>query len=185
MAILIVGLILFFAVHAIPLSQTARTSIVLRLGEKSFKGIFSLLSIAGFAAIVVGMKNAPFEPVWSTPTWAARLTNLIMPVAFCLLAAAYVPNNFRRIIRNPMLSATLLWSLAHLLSNGDLASLLLFGSFGLFAIIDIVAVMRRSSAAAARRKPLYFDVLTVSVGLLAFWAVRHYHGALFGTPVAY
>jgi uncharacterized membrane protein len=185
MTILIVGLILFFAVHAIPLSQTARASIVLRLGENGFKGMFSLISIAGFAAIVVGMKNAPFEPLWSTPTSAARLANLTMPVAFCLLAAAYVPNNFRRIVRNPMLSATLLWSLAHLLSNGDLASLMLFGSFGLFAIVDIVAVNRLSSATNVQRKPLYFDVLTVSIGLLAFWAVRHYHGALFGTPVAY
>ena len=185
MTILTVGLVLFFAIHAIPLSQTARTSIVLRLGEKSFKGIFSLISIAGFAAIVIGMKNAPFEPVWSTPMWATRLTNLMMPVAFCLLVAAYVPNNFRRIVRNPMLSATLLWSLAHLLSNGDLASLLLFGSFGLFAIIDIVAVNNRSATAVTQRKPLYFDALTISVGLLAFWAIRHYHGALFGVPVAY
>ena len=185
MTILIIGLILFFAVHAIPLSQTARTTLVMRLGEKGFRGVFSLISITGFAAIVIGMKNATFEPIWNTPMWAARLTNLMMPVAFCLLTAAYVPNNFKRMVRNPMLSATLLWSLAHLLSNGDLASLLLFGSFGVFASIDIVAVNNRSAAAVPQRKPLYFDALTLSVGLLAFWAVRHYHGAIFGTPVAY
>jgi uncharacterized membrane protein len=185
MIILTVGIVIFFAVHAIPISQSARTSLVSRLGENRFKGVFALFSIAGFAAIIISMKNAPFSPVWNPPSWSVGAANLLMPVAFCLLVAAYVPNNFRHVIRNPMLAATLLWALTHLLSNGDLASIMLFASFGIFAIVDMVSVNKRADKPTMSRKSLYFDVLTIGIGLTTFWTVRYFHGAIFGAPIAY
>ena len=106
-----------------------------------------------------------------------------MPVAFCLFVAAFMPNNFYRVIRHPMLSGVLIWAFAHLLANGDLASILLFGSFGLFAITDIISVNRRSPAATPTRQPLFKDILVLVIGFAAFWAVRYYHVALFGVPV--
>jgi uncharacterized membrane protein len=185
MTLLITGIAIFFAVHAIPMAQPLRSSLAARLGQNGFKAVFTIFSIASFAAIVAGMKGAPFDPVWNPPAWSMTATGLLMPVAFYLLVAAYAPNNIRRIIRNPMLSATFLWALAHLLSNGDLASILLFGSFGTFAIVDILSVNRRAVRPALERKPLFSDVLTIATGLLAFCMVRYFHGAIFGVPVSF
>lgn len=185
MTILIAGLLLFFAVHAIPMFPGARTALIANLGEMRFKGLYSLAALAGFVGILTGMKYAPHVPVWTPPGWSAQATNLAMPVAFCLLAAAYIPGNFRRVIRNPMLSATLVWSLAHLVSNGDLASIILFGSFGAYAIIDILSVNRRSTAVTPSRKPFWNDLATLAVGLIAFWLARYFHADAFGVAVPY
>jgi uncharacterized membrane protein len=156
-----------------------------RLGEMRFKGLFSLFAMTGFLAIIFGMKAAPLQPLWQPPASSATVANLAMPVAFCLLVAAYVPSNLRRIFGNPMLSAVLLWSLAHLVANGDLASLLLFGSFGIFAVVDIISVGTRSAVAVAAKKPFYFDALVVVLVLVAFWAVRYFHASLLDVAVAY
>jgi len=106
-----------------------------------------------------------------------------MPVAFCLLVASNAPNNFRRVIRNPMLSGVLIWALAHLLANGDLASIFLFGSFGLYAIVDMISVNRRSPTETPARQPVARDILVLVIGFAAFWVVRYFHAELFGVPV--
>lgn len=185
MTTLLIGIVLFFSVHSVPMLPGVKSAALARLGEKRFKGLFSLFAMAGFLAIIFGMKAAPFQPLWQPPAWSATVANLAMPVAFCLLVAAYVPSNFRRIFSNPMLSAVLLWSLAHLVANGDLASLLLFGSFGIFSIVDIISVRTRSTPAVAAKKPFYFDALVIVIGFVAFWAVRYFHASLFGVAVAY
>ena len=82
-----------------------------------------------------------------------------------------------------MLSGVIVWSVVHLLANGDLASILLFGSFGLYAIVDIISVNRRSPAETPARQPLLKDVLVLAIGFAVFWIVRYYHVALFGVPV--
>ena len=182
MTILISGLVIFFAIHAIPLFPSFKTSLQSRLGAMRFKGIFSLIALAGFGLILLGMSRAEFRPVFTPPTWSPLIANLAMPVAFCLLVAAYVPNNFRRVIRHPMLSGVFIWALAHLIANGDLASILLFGLFGLYAIVDIISVNRRSPAETTARQPLLKDVLVLVIGFAAFWVVRYFHAALFGVP---
>jgi len=185
MTTLLIGIALFFSVHAIPMLPDVKTALLGRLGENRFKGLFSLFAMVGFVAIIFGMDEAPFRPLWTPPSWSHYVTNLAMPVAFCLLVAAYIPSNFKRIIRNPMLSAVLLWSLAHLVSNGDLASLLLFGSFGIFSVVDIISANSRSTPAARAKKPAYLDGLVIVTGLVAFWLVRYYHESLFGVAVPY
>lgn len=183
MLYLLAGLTLFFGIHAVPLLPSLKTPLVSRLGAMRFKGVFSLLSVAGFVLILFGMSRAAFQPVFAPPAWAPRIANLAMPVAFCLLVAAYVPNNFRRVIRNPMLSGVLLWALAHLAANGDLASILLFGSFAAYSVIDIVAVNRRTARPAVARQRLGLDALVLLMGFAAFRVVRYYHAPLFGVPV--
>ena len=185
MTTLLIGIALFFAVHAIPMLPNVKTALLARLGENRFKGLFSLFAMAGFVAIIFGMDDAPFRPLWTPPSWSHNVTNLAMPVAFCLLVAAYIPSNFRRIVRNPMLSGVLLWSLAHLVSNGDIASILLFGSFGIFSVVDIVSVNGRSAPAVPAKKPAWLDALVVVVGLVVFWLVRYYHASLFGVAVPF
>lgn len=183
MTLLLSGLVLFFGIHAIPMFPSFKASLQSRFGAMRFKGIYSLAALAGFALILLGTSRAEFRPVFTPPAWSVLIANLAMPVAFCLLVAAYVPNNFRRVIRNPMLSGVLVWAVAHLLSNGDLASILLFGSFGTYAVIDIISVNRRSAAETPARQPLSRDVLAIVIGFAAFWVVRYFHAALFGVPV--
>ncbi len=183
MTILIAGLAVFFGMHVVSMFPDFKGSLQSRFGEMRFKGIYSLVSLSGFALILLGMSRAEFHPVFSPPAWSVIVAGLAMPVAFCLFVAAFVPNNFYRVIRHPMLSGVLIWAFAHLLANGDLASILLFGSFGLFAITDIISVNRRSPAATPTRQPLFRDILVLVIGFAAFWAVRYYHVALFGVPV--
>lgn len=182
MTTLLTGLVLFFGIHTVPMFPSFKASLQSRLGAMRFKGIYSLIAVAGFALILLGKSRAEFHPVFAPPAWSRLLVNLAMPVAFCLLVAAYVPNNFRRVIRNPMLSGVLVWAFTHLVANGDLASILLFGSFGLYAIIDIVAVNRRSAAEVAAGQPPLRDLLVLVIGFTAFLVVRYFHGALFGVP---
>ena len=177
------GLVLFFGVHILPMLPTVKASLERRFGTMQFKGIYSLIALAGLVLIVVGMSRASFQPVFAPRPWAAPLATFVMPVAFCLLAAAYIPNNFRRVVRHPMLSGVFVWALVHLAANGDLASLLLFGSFGAYAIIDIVSVNRRTAAPAVARQTIGSDILVLATGFAAFWAVRYFHAPLFGVAV--
>ena len=183
MTILLSGLVIFFGIHAVPLFPSFKASLQSRFGEMRFKGVYSMVALTGFALILFGMSRAEFRPVFTPPAWSPLIANLAMPVAFCLLVAAYVPNNFRRVIRNPMLSGVLVWALAHLIANGDLASILLFGLFGTYSVIDIISVNRRSSAATPAKQPLQKDALVLVIGFAAFWIVRYFHAALFGVPV--
>lgn len=174
---------MFFGIHTVPMFPSFKASLQSRFGAMRFKGIFSLLALAGLALIIVGMSRVEFRPVFAPPAWSPLIANLAMPVSFCLLVAAQMPNNFRRVIRNPMLTGILIWSTVHLLANGDLASILLFGFFGTYSIIDIVSVNRRAAAETPARQPLAKDAVVLVIGFSAFWVVRYFHAALFGVPV--
>ena len=183
MTILFSGLVIFFGIHAIPLFPSLKSSLQSRFGAMRFKGIFSVIAAAGFGLILFGMSRAVQRPVYPPIAHATLIANLAMPVAFCLLAAAYVPNNFRRVVRNPMLSGITIWAFVHLLANGDQASIALFASFGVYSVIDILAVNRRAKPPLPERQPLAMDGLVLIVGFAAFWIVRYFHAALFGVPV--
>jgi uncharacterized membrane protein len=185
MGILVTGLLLFFGVHAVPMLAGGRTALVARLGEPFYKGLFSILSLAGLVLIVLGFSRAPIVPLWIPPPWSHTLVNLAMPPAFVLLATAYIPGNMKRNVRHPMLAGIFILAAAHLVANGDLASLLLFGTFAAYALLDILAVSVGVATRSVAKRPLYMDVIGVVVGLIVFWVVRHYHGVLFGVPVTY
>ncbi len=182
MAYLVCGLIIFFGIHSLPMFASVRAPLESRLGEMRFKGIYSLIALAGFSLILIGTSRAEFLAVFQPPPWAPVVANLAMPVAFCLIVAAFVPNNFRRVLRHPMLSGVCLWALVHLFANGDLASILLFGAFSAYPVVAIVSINRRSPAPEVARQPLGMDGLVLAIGFAAFWIVRNYHSALFGVP---
>lgn len=183
MTILITGLLLFFAGHCLPMFPQHRSKLVNGLGDKKYKGLFSLVAAAGFALILWGFSRAPFVDVWQPPAWGYRSAMLIMPVAFVALVASQMPNNFRRVVRHPMLLGVAAWALAHLLSNGDLASLLLFGSFLLYAIVDILSANRRGATVSSAKLPMRQDLIVILVGFAAFLVVRYLHGWLFGPDI--
>lgn len=175
MAMLILGLVLFLGVHSVRIFADGwRTRQVARLGLNGWKGLYSLVSLAGFVLLVWGFGLARQHPVllWVPPMALRHLNGLFTLVAFVLFAAAYVPGNaIKARVGHPMLAGVKLWAFGHLLATGMLHDVLLFGAFLLWAIVDFVVSRRRDRIAGVtyRKGPASLTVLTVVIGVAA-WA---------------
>ena len=147
MALLIAGLVLFLVPHSIRVfADDWRTRMIERLGELKWKGLITVLSIAGFILLIVGYDQARMTPIvlWEPPIWTRHLALLLNLLAFILLAAAYVPrNSIKAKIGHPMIAGVKIWAFAHLIANGTLADVLLFGGFLLWAVVDFRDSRRR------------------------------------------
>jgi uncharacterized membrane protein len=149
MLVLILGLVIFLGVHSVSIVAPGwRTATVARLGERPWKGLYSLASAAGLALIVVGYGLARRDPVvlYAPPAALRHLALVVMLPVFPLLFAAYLPGRIRAAAKHPFLLAVKLWALAHLLANGMLADVLLFGGFLAWAVADRISVKRRPAA---------------------------------------
>lgn len=187
MAILILGLVLFLGVHSTRIVADGwRSATIARIGEMPWKGIYSLLSIAGFALVVWGFRIARADTLvlYTPPVWTRHLAALLLVVSFILLVAAYVPRNaIKAKLHHPMVLGVKVWALAHLLANGVAADVLLFGAFLLWAVFSYRAARRRDRAGntvyPAGTAPM--TALTVVIGVVA-WAVFAFmlHGPLIG-----
>lgn len=186
MTLLVVGLIVFLVAHLVPTLPGVRAGLIERLGEGGYKGLFSLASLAGLVAIVIGFGQREFIPVWDPPTWTRHLAMLLMLPVFVLLVAAYVPSRIHDAVQHPMLAAVKLWAFSHLLANGDLASILLFGSFLAWAVWDRISVKRRNALGPIGNRPATprGDVIAVVVGLALYgMMVAWGHEWLIGVPL--
>jgi len=154
MTILILGLLVFLGVHSTRIiADDWRTAKLKRLGEGPWKGIYALLSLAGFGLIIWGFGLARQQPVvlWTPPVGMRHVAGLLTLIAFVLLAAAYVPRNaIKSSLHHPMLLAVKVWAFAHLLSNGKLADLVLFGAFLGWAVVCFIAARKRDRAAGTQ-----------------------------------
>lgn len=182
MTLLIVGLVLFLGIHLLPTLPAQRARLIAWLGQGPYKILFSVVSLAAFFLIVYGKAGAPFIELWQPPTWGRHLTLLLMLFAFIILVAAYVPCNMRRKLKHPMLVAIKVWAVGHLLANGDLASVLLFGSFLAFAVYDRISVKRRGVVTDTGARSVMLDVLVVVIGVSLYAVVVLNHARLFGVP---
>ncbi len=191
MMLLVIGLVLFLGIHLLPTQSEMRNGLVARFGESAYKGLFAAVSLLGFALIVIGYHKLQLAPgknpqLWSPPDWTRHVAFLLMLPVFILLIAAYVPSRIRDATKHPMLLAIKLWALAHLLVNGDLGSLLLFGGFLAYAAYDRVSVRKRGARGPLgdARPGKYNDFLVVMAGL-AFYAFMLVwgHELLIGVPL--
>lgn len=150
---LLLGLVLFLGVHSLRLfADDWRTHTLARIGEGAWKGLYAVVALAGFALIVWGYGQARQQPLvlWTPPAAMRHVAALLTLPAFVLLVAAYVPrNHVKARLHHPMLLGTKLWALAHLLANGTLADVLLFGSFLAWAVADFAASRRRDRRTGA------------------------------------
>ena len=187
MTILILGLVLFLGVHSVRIvADDWRTATRARIGEKAWKGIYSLLSLLGFGLIIYGFGLARQDPVvvWNPPMFMRHITILLVAIAFVMLAASHVPSNgIKARLHHPMVLGVKTWAFAHLLANGKLHDIVLFGAFLVWAIVDFSSARKRDAAAGT----VYpagtgaATVIAVVVGLVAF-AVFAFglHGPLIG-----
>lgn len=175
MTLLILGLLLFLGTHSVRIfADDFRTRRVAAMGLNPWKGLYSLLSIAGFVLIVYGYGAARLDPqvLFVPPLWTRHLAALLTIPAFILLAAAYVPGTrIKRAVGHPMVLGVKTWAFAHLLANGTLADLLLFGAFLAWGVLDYISARKRDRAAGTVYVvgPVSRDIIAVVVGLVA-WA---------------
>jgi uncharacterized membrane protein len=187
MTLLIIGLLLFLGAHSVRVFADGwRGRFIAEHGAGAWKGLYAGVSVVGLALIVWGYGAARQQPVllWIPPLWARHLAALLTLLAFVSIVAAYVPGNaIKARLHHPMVLGVKVWALAHLLANGTLAALLLFGGFLLWAVLSFRAARSRDRLAGVVYPPgrVGPTVVTVVVGmaawaLFAFWA----HGVLIG-----
>jgi len=183
MTLLITGMLVLIGIHLLPSFVSLRQGLIGRLGWQVYQAGFALIALAGLILIVVGMSRADFVALWQPPAWGRQAALILMLPALFLLVGAYLPSNIRRITRHPMLWGVTLWSTAHLLANGDLASLILFGGLGAFALFDMASANRRGAAKQTALVPCSRDFLVLGIGVIAYVVLLYLHPYLFGVKV--
>jgi uncharacterized membrane protein len=193
MLVLVIGLIVFFAIHLVPGNVDLRNGLIGRFGETGYKVIFGVLSLVGLTLIVLGFHKLQIHPgknpqLWVPPVWMRHFAIALMLPAIIALVAAYIPSHIHTALKHPMLVAIKIWALAHLLANGDLAALVLFGSFLAFAVYDRISVKRRHALGplGAKTGPWRNDAIVVVIGIGLYLAILFWlHQLIIGvSPLA-
>lgn len=188
MTTLVLGLILFLGVHSVAIVNASwRDAMAARWGELSWKGVYAAIALVGLVLIIAGYGAARYEPVvvYVPPMWLRHIAFLLLLPVFPLLLAAYLPGRLSRAARHPMILAVKFWALAHLLANGALADLVLFGGLLAWAVAERVSLKRRAprpvpGAPEAPRN----DVIAIVGGLVIYALFAAWlHPLLIGVPV--
>ncbi|WP_201860243.1 NnrU family protein [Microvirga soli] len=191
MTLLVIGLVLFLGTHSFSMARERRAAIIGRIGEGPYKGLYSLLSLAGIVLVSIGYgqyRAGGYISVWDPPVWTRHLALLLVLIAFICFVAAYLPGHIKARLKHPMLAGVKIWAFAHLIANGDLGSILLFGSFLVWAVLARISVKRRDVAAqhggTAAPAGWRNDILAVAIGAGVYLAfVFWLHPWLIGVSV--
>ncbi|WP_417468309.1 NnrU family protein [Maricaulis sp.] len=183
MLILIAGLVLFLGVHSLQVVPGLRTGLKGALGEGPYKLIYTAVSLIGFALLIYGKIIAhPPTTIWAPPEWTRHLAFMIVPLSLILLVSAYAPGHIRRIVRHPMLAGVALWSGAHLLANGELSAMLLFGGFFVWSTITFISACLRETPPPVV-KGWGGDLTAIVLGALLALIIINVHMYLFGVAI--
>src|SRR5450432_465277 len=189
LAVMIAGLVLFIGVHTLTTRRSLRARLIASWGEGGYKAGYALLALLGLALIVWGFAHYRSEgmiELWTPPKALKHLAEALMLPAVILVVAAYIRGRIYTAIKHPMLSGVKLWAAAHLLANGDLGGIILFGSFLGWAVFDRISLKHRADAGAP---PIPVggvgnDLIAVAVGLVAYLALGFaFHPVVIGVPV--
>lgn len=188
MSVLVAGLVIFFALHSVSIVNDAwRNRTAARLGEWPWKILYSIFALIGLVLVIRGYGLARLDPIvlYSPPHWLRQLAMVLLLPLFPLLFAAYLPGRIQTATRHPMLAATKLWATAHLLANGTVADLLLFGTFLAWAVADRISLRHRMPHPVPGAPPSAAnDILAVVLGLALYAAfVLWLHARLIGVPL--
>ncbi|HUI94341.1 MAG TPA: NnrU family protein [Xanthobacteraceae bacterium] len=189
LAVLVIGLIVFIGAHVFVTQRKARAALIARIGAWPYRGLFSLVAIAGIVLIAWGFAAYRAEGpimVWIPPSWARYLTQILVWPAIILMTAAYIPGDIKRTLKHPFLAGVKLWAVAHLIANGDLGGIILFGAILAWAVFDRITLKHRTDAGAppipvgGRRN----DIIAIVVGTIVYLALGLvFHPLFIGIPV--
>jgi uncharacterized membrane protein len=182
MSLLIAGLLLFIIIHLLPAaSPHTRARLAGKLGENAYRGVFSVVIVAALVIIVFGWKATTPTSVYAPPVGGGPVISALVFFAFVLFVTSKVRSNYRRIVRHPQMMAVILWSVAHLLVNGDARSVILFGGLGIWAVAEIVLCNKRDGEwQKPDVVPFSADMIVAIIAGVAFAAIFFLHKALFG-----
>ena len=187
--VMILGLVLFLGTHLVTTKRVLRTQLIAQYGQGTYKIAYAVVSVAGLALIVWGFaryRATGWIDVWTPPMAMKHVAVGLMLIAVIMLVSAYIRGRIYTTLKHPMLAAVKVWALAHLLANGDLGSIILFGSFLAWAVFDRISLKRRSDAGGP---PIPVggvgnDVIAVAVGVVAYLALGYaFHPVVIGVPV--
>jgi uncharacterized membrane protein len=174
--VLVIGLAVFIGAHVFVTFREARAGVIARIGEGPYKGIFSLVSLVGILLIGYGFalyRATGWIDLWSPPAWMRHVTVALTWPAIVLVTAAYAPGEIKRRLKHPFLVGVKLWAFAHLLANGDLGSIILFGSILVWAVYDRISLKNRSDPGAPPIpvRGLGNDIVAFTIGTLVYLAL--------------
>ena len=187
MLLLIIGLVMWSGLHFIPsLAISSRTQLISKWGEKKYRNIFSILVVSSIILMVLGWRSIAPVYIYTPPEWGGSITGLFVLIAFILFSAAHSESNIKQFIRNPQLTGLVIWSIGHLLSNGDNRSLILFGTLGAWAITEIILINKREGAwVKPSPASIKSELLMTMKGIVILAIFLFAHPYLFGvSPIA-
>jgi uncharacterized membrane protein len=186
--ILVLGLVVLLGAHVFVTFRDARAGLVTQLGLNGYRALFSIVSIVGLALIVWGFgqyRAHDLIQVWSPPDFMRHITVGLMLFAVIFFTAAFIPSHIKAKAKHPMLAGVKTWALAHLLSNGDLGSILLFGAFLAWGVYARIAAKRRGDLGTATAPAGWTnDIIVVVLGIVIYLALGYaFHPMVIGVPV--
>lgn len=186
MELLIIGIIIFFGIHLVPIFKI-KHSVIQRFGKKPYMAVFSLISALGLGLMIYGKGHAEFITVWQPMAGAHWIPIIIMWPVSMLFVWAEIPCRMKIILRHPMLLGVTLLSTSHLFANGDLATILLMGSFGVYALFTMIRLgFKKEEKHSTDQRPgrtLSWDVVGIVIGTLAYILVFTFHEQITGMPI--
>ena len=194
MLLFILGLVLFFGIHMLPFYPEYRVQLIEKLdsatidAEIMYKIIFSVISLLGLIFIGVGKGSMEFIGLWDIPVFFRYVAVVLILASFILMVAAYPPNNIKRYVPHPMLTGVIVWGVTHMLVNGDVVSLILFGSFVAYSVVAIKLANKRqqdisSEQEAQQQIPVVKDAIVIGIAMFGFLLLLWMHKLLFGRAV--
>ena len=186
---MILGLVLFLGAHTLTTQRDLRARLIASMGEGGYKAGYAVASLVGLALIVWGFahyRTAGMWPVWSPPTALKYLNTALMLPAVILVVAAYIRGRIYTAVKHPLLSGVKLWAFGHLLANGDLGGIILFGSFLGWAVFDRISLKRRTDTGGPPIPVggITNDLIAAAVGIVAYLALAFaFHPVVIGVPV--
>jgi uncharacterized membrane protein len=187
MTLLIVGLIIFLGMHSFTIFRDGRAALIARVGATAYKGLYAVVSGVGLIVIIIGYRSyrqAGPIPVWNPPDFDRHITFLLMLFAFIFIASTYGQSHIRKVIKHPMLTGVKTWAVAHLLVRGDLGSILLFGSFLIWAVLARISIKRRAEVGPTFIANWTSDLIAIVVAVVVYFAFLLWlHRWLIGVPL--
>jgi uncharacterized membrane protein len=191
MLVMVIGLIVFFAIQLVPTNVELKNGLVARFGKGGYGALFGVLSLIGLALIVLGFHKLQLHPgknpiLWDPPTFMRHIAMPLMLIASIALVSGFIASHIQAALKFPFLVAVKAWALGHLIANGDLASLVLFGSFLAFGVYSRIAYKRRGVHGPFYKGPWINDVIVVALGVALYAAIVFYlHELVIGvSPMA-
>ena len=173
------GIILFFGVHLIPLNTNLKGLLKTRLGEGPYLGLFSLVSLLGILLIILGYESNS-NLIYSINGIFFQYSKYIMFISFSTLIAANFPTYIKTTTKHPMSLGIAIWSILHLLTNSDIKSVILFGSFLTYAVISVLIAELRNTEVEKSSPKIIFDALSIILGAILTILAYNFHGSLSG-----